>query len=434
MRTHRNPSPRLCGTMAALLCVVLFGGAEACDFTRNFGDGGALGTIQDGVESFKVAAGATTSCKVTCDSGGARTSLYTRYDGAASILFNDASDFSLNDCNLDLSFSSGEEEIELGWSLSVSTSFTNLVLSCSCSEPGTGNGADPDGGWGCFSESATVQALNKGVIAMRDLQVGDKVLTGNNQYQPVYAFGHYHETQEQEFLRIYTQANANTPLEMTRDHVIFVSNNGQEVARRADSLKVGDGLIHSTSSSEYDLITRISSIHKKGVYMPLTPDGTIMVNDLKASTYISISDQIPSVLSNSAFFGIDSEQTIHHWWLSPYRMLCLGVSSNFCNTGNRNHNEQGLLSWLVLGRDLLFVAEQQNLFFRIVFMAIPVFVAFAVLNFVELLSGPALAPSLIALVLLGLVWLRRRMMGRSTTGLSCEIGVHTLSVRFSVGR
>ncbi|MEL6803028.1 MAG: hypothetical protein AAFO91_04495 [Bacteroidota bacterium] len=43
----------------------------------------------------------------------------------------------------------------------------------------------------CFSEVATVQVEGKaGSVATPDLKVGDTVLTGNGDYQPIYAFAH----------------------------------------------------------------------------------------------------------------------------------------------------------------------------------------------------------------------------------------------------
>jgi len=42
----------------------------------------------------------------------------------------------------------------------------------------------------CFSPIATVFVQGKGVVAMHDLQVGDKVLSANNCFQTVFAFTH----------------------------------------------------------------------------------------------------------------------------------------------------------------------------------------------------------------------------------------------------
>ena len=57
--------------------------------------------------------------------------------------------------------------------------------------PGTDEIVDAVTEAACFSEVSTVQVQNKGPVAMKDLQVGDYVLTANNEYQPVYAFGHW---------------------------------------------------------------------------------------------------------------------------------------------------------------------------------------------------------------------------------------------------
>lgn len=367
---------------------------QACSFSKSFSDSGSLD--QSGVETFRVEANAVTTCSVSCASG-SLTSLYLRYGGGASIVLNDGSDFSLGGCDVSVPIGSSSSESSLGWSLQVTTAFTDLSISCSCTAPGNGGGTS--GFDGCFSESATVQVLNQGTVAMKDLQLGDKVLTNNNQYQPIYSFGHYHETQEKKFLQIYTRTK--TPLEMTGDHLIL---NDEERPVRADSLEVGDKLLQATN--EYDVITKISTIRKPGVYMPLTADGTLVVNGFKASTYVSVTEEAPTVMEHRFIFGLSSEQKLLHWWLSPYRMLCMGVSSNYCT--NKNHNEEGVLNYLATGRQLVQLAERQTVFVQVVLMELPVFVVFALLNTMEWVVGPSLAPTLIALLLSGMVWLRRR--------------------------
>ncbi|CAB9502309.1 unknown protein [Seminavis robusta] len=77
----------------------------------------------------------------------------------------------------------------------------------------------------CFSKSALVQVANKGDIAMKDLQVGDRVLTTSGTYQPIYSFGHYQTDQKATFLQIHTSTNSSSkPLEMTGNHLIFLAN------------------------------------------------------------------------------------------------------------------------------------------------------------------------------------------------------------------
>ena len=83
---------------------------------------------------------------------------------------------------------------------------------------------------------------------MRELEVGDMVFSGHNRkgqprYQPVYSFRHYHLTQEETFLQIYTGLSKD-PLEITGDHFLFVQNEkGNENTVQADAIQVGDLLV-----------------------------------------------------------------------------------------------------------------------------------------------------------------------------------------------
>lgn len=246
---------------------------------------------------------------------------------------------------------------------------------------------------------------------MKDLQVGDRVLTGGNKYQYVYGFGHYLRDTEQEFVQIRTKDVE--PLEMTSDHMVFVKKeNGEQIAIRADALKVGDVL----ASEGVSIVSKIATVIKPGMYMPLTPDGTIVVNGIKASAYTSISQDAPSIVQNMALFGMKSEDVIVHLWLSPLRVLCMGVSSNFCGIPKDDPRsspaaERGLVEWLVFGRKLASFTEQQNPVVQVFFIGLPVYVIFASLTLVEQVFGASFAPSAIVLIVVGFIWFVRKHTG-----------------------
>lgn len=108
----------------------------------------------------------------------------------------------------------------------------------------------------CFSAVATVQVEGKGPVAMKDLQVGEKVLTASNDFEPVYAFGHRHLTHTAKFIQF------NGGLEITGAHLVFIEGKVNPV--RADSVKVGDFLQGGEVKS-------IKTIQRSGLYTPLTP-------------------------------------------------------------------------------------------------------------------------------------------------------------------
>lgn len=174
----------------------------------------------------------------------------------------------------------------------------------------------------CFSEVSTVEVLGKGSVAMRDLSVGDHILTGNS-YQPVYAFAHLDRRSKAEFLRIETDATSSA-LEITKNHLLYVDGAAAGPVR-AGSVKVGDVLSGGAQ------VTKIDTVQRMGVYAPLTPDGVLLVNGIKASSYVSL----PQV-QDHALFGGDRVAAFSHFGISPFRLLCNNLA--LC----QSYNQEGI--------------------------------------------------------------------------------------------
>lgn len=198
-----------------------------------------------------------------------------------------------------------------------------------CEETDDGGDADDDDLGVCFSEVATVQVLQKDLselaVPMKELRVGDQILTGMNQYETVYAFGHHNPNRFAKFYQIYNGNNSQRPLEMTADHMVFLE--GQETPVSASSVKVGDILHTAMGASK---VNKISSVERKGIYAPLTTGGKLVVDGVLASSYISFGSD-DSVVSDHALV---------HMALSPYRMVCSGISASFC--GTNTYDEDGM--------------------------------------------------------------------------------------------
>jgi Hint module len=200
--------------------------------------------------------------------------------------------------------------------------------------PGTEpNGSDDGSGDAsgfCFSAVSTAQVEGKGRVAMMDLKIGDKVLTGNQKYETVYGFGHFHATKVARFLQIYTENNR-VPLEMTEEHMVFVA--GKKNPVRAGSIQVGDVLQSGFGSSQ---VKKTSSIKREGLYAPLTPDGTIIVDGIKASSYIALQDRAVEYLELQHGFHPMSQHDAVHLFLAPFRLICRATSADFCHEYNDN--------------------------------------------------------------------------------------------------
>lgn len=168
----------------------------------------------------------------------------------------------------------------------------------------------------CFSGSMTVELQNHTRISMNRLQVGDVVRVDENGYERVYAFGHFNETALGDYLEL-TFANnplssSSSSLEISANHLLFRSDG---VAVPASQFAIGDEIVGTNSSSTR--ITSIREIQRPGAFAPFTASGTLLVNGVKASNYISLQGSIHLMIGGAS--TPFSHQWIAHSILAPVR-------------------------------------------------------------------------------------------------------------------
>jgi hypothetical protein len=242
----------------------------------------------------------------------------------------------------------------------------------------------------CFAASASVEVLGKGTTVMKDLEIGDKVLVGNGKHEVVYAFGHRDPSKEADFLALYITHEGTTghPLEVSPRHLVYIK--GKDHPIMADSLQVGD-ILQGSHDSIIDggSIKKIKKITRCGVYAPLTPSGNIVVDGFMVSTYVALqqkgSSEFPK-FANGLVLPISQHHGIHIG-TSPFRILCMGVSTMFCS----RHTEEGILSWVDYGMRLADHVEKQRTLVQLLwlFLALVVCLPFYVM---EVAFGPKIAP------------------------------------------
>lgn len=189
---------------------------------------------------------------------------------------------------------------------------------------------------GCFAGESTVDVQGRGSIPLAQLRVGDQVLVEERQgqlaYEPVLSFLHVVRPASGTQASFLTVVHRHGEFQATGNHIVFVSGSPEEihdtsqtrslrsrVSKLVGKLAVGDELVVSlpgsprSSTSSRVLEVRRSS-GQLGMYAPLTPSGTIVVDGVVASNYAS-----PS---------LDKDLTHHtaHVFLFPvrlYHMLAL---------------------------------------------------------------------------------------------------------------
>jgi hypothetical protein len=193
---------------------------------------------------------------------------------------------------------------------------------------------------GCFSSASTVELEGgKTLVSMRDLSIGDKILVSEGKYQAIYSFGHKHHNLEATYLQMFTSASA-LPLEITSDHLVFLY--GEDIPVPASLIKAGD-LLAGSKSSKPERVINIASITREGLYAPFTADGTIVVNGIQASTYVSFQPNKSHVEIGG--IKIISWHAIEHAWMAPYRLFCTSIISPGMCKKNESYDEFGLVEW-----------------------------------------------------------------------------------------
>ena len=242
----------------------------------------------------------------------------------------------------------------------------------------------PGGSGGiCFSGDMSVEIQNEGLRKTKHLQLGDKVKTSSDPdvFEAVYSFGHRDANSFGEFLQITTSSGT---LELSKDHMIFVVG-GRSLP--ASWIKVGDKLDNGA------IVEKISIVVREGIFAPFTPSGTILVNGIKASTFVAFQDS--PVLKVGSLETPISYQWMAHASQFPHRFYC----HHFGPCLTEAYNEKGLSVWVVwpLGISKWLLNHSPTM---LVVLLIPVgalLCCFSVLNMI-LMRGHMLPASLLLLM------------------------------------
>jgi hypothetical protein len=197
---------------------------------------------------------------------------------------------------------------------------------------GTDDGTGGSGGL-CFPGTANLQVKGRGAVLMKDIKLGDKVLVdGRGEYEPVYSFAHRVEQGFEEFYQLVAHS---ATLELTEEHMVFIED-GHSVP--ASMVKIGDKL--ELASGEFDTVKAIRTVTRQGVYAPFTASGVVIVNGVKASTFISFQGSETMKVA-----GIDTGvtfQSLSHAFESPHRVWCQYLSK--CTT--EQYTSEGMSVWV----------------------------------------------------------------------------------------
>jgi hypothetical protein len=224
----------------------------------------------------------------------------------------------------------------------------------------------------CYSDANTVQVKDKGVVAIKDLQIGDLVESSDGKIVNVYSFGHYQRNVKANYLQVHAQGLLQ-PLEISKDHLVFVNG----TAMPASLVSIGD-LLDLGPGRGAAKVTNIKVVTRSGAYAPFTTSGTIMVSGVLASSYVTL-QQNSSVLMIGSFKTIFSMHWLAHLFQTPHRLAC---SWRLVNCTTETFTENGVSKWVEVPFHVCRWLVRQN----VVVMAavlIPAFLLLVALRFIE---------------------------------------------------
>jgi hypothetical protein len=222
----------------------------------------------------------------------------------------------------------------------------------------------------CFSGNSRVHVRNKGWLFLSEVKIGDKVLVSAGKYEEVYSFGHRNIVESAQFLQIYSN-DTNAPLEISPDHLILLDSKHWVPA---GTLRVGDVLTKGDGSSV--AIIHIRYVMRKGIFAPFTKSGSIVVNDIVASNYVTFQEGSEYLIIG----GIETPFPYHwlaHTFESGHRLVCKVIA---CDT--ETYTDSGISHWVFLPRIAGQMLLDQNPIVTVLIL-VPLILVFGTLSFVE---------------------------------------------------
>ena len=216
----------------------------------------------------------------------------------------------------------------------------------------------------CFSGETRVVVKGRGPKLLKDVELGESILVGGGRYEHIYSFGHRHDEIAAEYLQFLP-----SKLELSPNHIVFVERKGPIPA---SLVQIGDTLV---GGQQVSVVRKVS---RKGVYAPLTPSGTLVVNGVLASSYVAF--------QGSRVFMIGSFPTgLSYHWLAhrlmlPHRIWCYHAGQ--CK--KEKYTENGISLAVIRPLDATLWLLKQSWFVMALVM-LPLALVAAVSALVELL-------------------------------------------------
>ncbi|XP_072758784.1 sonic hedgehog protein [Anoplolepis gracilipes] len=151
---------------------------------------------------------------------------------------------------------------------------------------------------GCFPAKSLIRTENGGTKTLDELHLGDRIAALNSHgdivYSEVIAFLDRASSETRQFVRLTTESGR--VLTLTPAHLVPVEGRSSIFAAKVqpgDRVLVRDTAATNDTDSHlrWDKVVETKLVLEKGVYAPLTTEGTLVVDDVVASCYAVIDSE-----------------------------------------------------------------------------------------------------------------------------------------------
>merc|ERR1712207_132112 len=106
---------------------------------------------------------------------------------------------------------------------------------------------------------------------------------------------------------------------------------------------------------------KVEVVTKRGIYNPLTRSGTIQVNGITASNYISLQTENNEYVEFQGGVEIMSHHDAAHVAMTPYRFYCTTLATCDVDVSDTNTNSGGMPVYVSMGIELIEWSKKQHI-------------------------------------------------------------------------
>lgn len=173
----------------------------------------------------------------------------------------------------------------------------------------------------CFPGEALASVDGKGEVALKNLNVDDRVLarqpTGDLQFEPVIGFLHKLEGTSNSSHQYVAIVHDDGQLRVSETHLVFVRTVQGTQSKTAANVAIGDEILVSAAPGMEPMAREVLAVRRgqrtqEGMVAPLTASGTVVIDGVVASVYASpaIHLQLPHSAAHAAFFLVRASEML----------------------------------------------------------------------------------------------------------------------------